>query len=728
MNAQVSAAQLAELKRLQDAEAERREDKKKRDAEAAEAEKAGFFRSIWDMFTDNIGSMLMLLVVAIGVYALAKSDAGQDFIKQNFEPDTQLKINGFLNKITGMLGGMGLGGMAGDPIDLGKSLLDMPIEKARQTLDGHVPAEVLPIITRNKETLTALITTAKRANGGKVSESDDFTNDKTIFALMTTKETIPLVRDLADAATKSKGGANSEIAQKITEAFKVIVADAPRVATLLNGDNRPNTVALLSQFSKIKEKDINGLIDTGLQNGQPIPEFSTLLNSLLTRNDKGELPDVRTQKAAMDVYSKVSPATADAVAAIYEAMGSAVTVGGGSTSKDPATSAQPSVASTSGATDVSAIDSIKANNGGKAYAALIEQLGSDRKVVFLSLAGDVALSKKELDTKKTPEAQQKYKKDTVALMRFALVNRPAFDAFRAAADLESLHEDIRGPLKELAKLPGKATGAAIAIIDKGIDLRDLASLMPPENMAKADVANYMVKQLMKEENRALITQAGTDHLATIIQASAKDKQAVALLTQNNLDVILKVTNAIASNPKMNDRTTKETTTELTTALVEVLANDNRGPIGTINPEDFATFFKDRDNADALKYLLDNMKGLSPERTAMVKALNKHWTMVQKVSSDKDGAKFMIGRLSKTPDAFDEASCTPKPTTNVGGMDSLTRFAKDKVADAYLLYHGARSDNVIGKNAPELKALYNEMERAQCPPATIRTANASPARP
>lgn len=645
------------------------------EARKQQEQQYSWFGRLWNMLPDfDLGSLLMWGLVLVVAYSFGKSEKGQAWIEDmvgRFEPETQLKINGMLNAV-------GLGK------DVGTTLTEMPFENAKTALAEQVPAEALKVVAKDKPTLDMLVKTAQAANGGKAG-TDEFANDKTLFALMTQQP--EFVRELATSTLKSGASTTGGMAQQILTSLKTIVADEGRLGLLLNPPHRDNTVALIQQLSpQITPKQLNTLIDTGLANGVPTPAFRSLLGGMLTGEEA-------TMKASLDAYVKATPTAATIALELVESKAAAPTAPAPKAAKPHE---KPKKATEEPLSSTDLFNAIQTNNGGKAYAALKTALGDAQAYTFLSNA-----------------------ENTLAFEQFSLTHREALAAFLKASDQKTLPPQVRDRVQALLDLPQDALPALAAMVGNGVSLEQLQTLIPTGSNGKPVEAKQLVAEMFDNSKRATLAQAGEENISALVQAMAQttaEKQAAALITPHSLHTVLTAADAIAGSPAMQDKTTARDTQQVTAALVELLVNDNRTPIAQVTPEKFATFFHNATNAEAVKTLLNESKAELPQgQQATIAALLKHWDTVQEVASDKEaGAKFIRDQLASPAKAATAESCAAPREGALGYVDAAKQAISERVAGAYLRFNaGLDGTNSIGTHAAELKALKVELDAAQC---------------
>lgn len=649
-------------------EAKRAEIERKREEEA---NRRSIFESIGGFLSGGFGSILGILILGLLVYTIGQTKWGQELIEKGVSylpEDWQVKAHGFLD-------------MVGINTDMGPSLLamadkDLPGLRKLITSRG-VPADVVSVIARDKDTFAAYLKTVQDANRddeGKPGKINPTTmmNDKTIFELMT-KQPV-LVKLLAEGALKSGAGQNSGTAKNITEALRSIVA-SERVDTLLNGEHRENTLNLIKQIAKannspISDEQLAAVLQVGLDaSGKSTPNFRTFLSEALTRNDKGELQ----VDAALKNFADKEPTLAKR---LFKAM-----LAGPAAAPAPG---QPATPATEEAAIIAAIKAVPKN--AKALQGLSDSLSDaeNTQLLFL-LKGN----------------------DPVGTMKFALAHRPQFDAFIKASDVTKLPDAIKQPLLELAAIPPKAEKPILAILNKGIDPRSLLTVVTERNGSLTKLnPRHLVTQLLDENNRKLVAAAGPDNVAELIRAYAPN--APAAINAANITAVLKATQAIADNPKMADATVRRDTVRVTAALADMLMNEKSTELQKLKPAEIANFFNDPVNSAALKQLLADTRGLPDKQQAMAQALLAHFDMIERVAADKEkGAPFLLEALDKASKKKPDADTCKNPTK----LDSWVAGGID-FAGTDMTWTGTK-DNIIGKNAEEIKHLLVDLQVADC---------------
>jgi hypothetical protein len=260
--------------------------RKREDDAAAEAEKqrrqAGLFDWVKNFFGGfNFGSILMWGMMLTGIYFLAKSKIGQELIEKlvgNFKPETQATILGFLDTI-------GIG------VDMTAALDKMPFDALKKKLtDAKVPEPILAVVAKDPGTWSTFFATVKEANtdakGKPHVTLSSFTNDKTIFTLMTKQPEMALA--LASAAKNlpaSADGKPSDTAKQIAASIKAIV-NSERLDVLLSPAHRENTLriftAALPAGLPIRTDSLAAIIAKGVDaNGKATDDLRKLLNAAI---------------------------------------------------------------------------------------------------------------------------------------------------------------------------------------------------------------------------------------------------------------------------------------------------------------------------------------------------------------------------------------------------------------------------------------------------------------
>ncbi len=609
--------QQAESDALYAREAARQAQAEKDKKEEADRQKLSFFGKIWDVVSDNFW-LIALAVVAFAVMGPEKMkdlwNKGTEMLGNLFDKGIEMLPEKWQSGLNAMLGR-----------DVSGALAEMDITKIRETLaEKKVPAEIIAVLAPNKETFQSFLDVARNANGGKVG-ADDFTNDKTVFALLTQKP--DMARALAAVALKGGGAAaSSPAAAEIKASLKAIVADG-RLDVLLNPPHLENTKALLGAMPNVDAGQLDTLLKSQVVDGKATPALRKFLTTILSPSANGAQPDV--VGAVQQLSSEVTPETRKVLV-------------------DAAMQVKPS--------DSAEIKALKTNNGGKALAALRASLGDEKLMQFVAIhAGG----------------------NELAEMKFALENRGALEVFQKAADVKKLGPETQAVLTQLASLPANATAPLLGVIKNGINPLDLKR----ELVDKAHTTSDMVARLITDSKaRDLIAQAGAEYVVPLMKAFAPTK-VPSTLTPTALNAVLVAAETIGASESMRTPNGKRDTLRVVSAIADVLVNHKPEAISKLKPEELAAFFNDATNAGAVRQLMATLAPTLPkEQAAMANALLAHWQTVERVAADKEGAQLFMAQLAKIGNA---------PQAKAGVLGGASEWLSNTTTDIGLSYEQLR---------------------------------------
>ena len=633
------------LARLEAEDAARQAAAARKKKEEEQQQQLSMMGRLWDAVTDNFWLIALAFVafVMIGPEKMKELwNKGSELVGGLMDEGIKMLPQEWQNNLNAMLGR-----------DVSRALEGMDITEIRKTmLDRKIPADIVNVLANDKPTFQSFLNVARDANGGKVG-SDDFTNDKTVFALLTKKP--EMARELAAVALKADGAsANSDAAKQIKASLLAIVKDN-RLDVLLNPPHLDNTKALLAVVPNVDKQHL----DTLLNDKGNVPAIRTFLTTMLTPAANGAQPNAAA--AALAVASQVTSESRKALIDIEMKV-------------------KPS--------DDEETRKLKTNNGGKALATLREKLGDEKLMQFVALTSG---------------------KDDLAKLKFALENRAAFEAFHAAAVVKDLGPETQKALTGLISQPPAATAPLLAIINNGVDPRHLQTIIFNEKGERLPTPALVDTLVNNPAARLTLEKAGVDHVVHYAQLTKSGLPVEA--NAQNINAILKAADTIGNNPKMADATKRAETTEVLSALADTVINKNSRALNTISKDQLADFFADRTNSDALKNLLaqSTLPQMDTSQGQTAKALLAHWDTVRVLASDKEnGAATILSFLSQAEKPVAD-SC--KPTS------PLMKKWDDLLLEGGLAWKGTDllklEKNVIGRNVDEIKALMQELGVAQC---------------
>lgn len=652
-------------KRADDAEKERDELKKQMSAQNQQQSSTGALDTIKSIFSFDFGgffgtifSGLLWVGVLTGLYYVARSETGQQFLGNIFGEE---KVKEFFASADEMIGGvLDKVGMGFDVTEAGKKMDAATFRKHLVGKNGDaMSAEVADVLAQNKD---GLLSAAQKANGGKATKAE-LTNDKTLFTLMT--EQPDLVQKLAGAISKSGAAANGDVGKKIMDSLKAILADEARLTTLLTGEHKARTIALMKQFAPESMRGrVDAIVNEGIgADGKLKPGFSQRLT--------GFVDMAMATPAATGLANQDASKTGGAGAAAPTASGFAL------------------------------MTEIEKDSQNKAAFAQLEQA-----LTAKGKYGDFAATFAGNDSR--------------AQKIFALENYSEFAAFRKAVKLDALPKNLQAQLKELDDVTPNTAGLVAAMFRNGGDPIALRNTFFAGGKPLSTRA--LVEKLFAAENRNLITSAGVDNVARYISMTGVEKKdtTMAGVTPNMLTSVLAAVNTIATNETIKNITIARDTVRMTGALVDLLVSEDPASLRKLDKDQFAAFFRDETNRQALQGLLKG-DAVPRAKKGMAQALLQHWEAFTDVASDRDvGASFIKSRLEhlekptaescKAPSAFDLFKGDLKAAwfDNVKGVDFL-RLGEQ---------------NVLGKNSSELKKLDDDLRAATCASLPVKAAAAS----
>ncbi len=262
----------AELK----AEREAEEQRQREQAAAQKSEGSGFWDFLGRFMPDfSFFGICIGLAMLCGAYFLGRTETGKEALGKLFGAEG---VGKFFDGGDAMLARL-------FKIDISSTLEGATNDERRAKIAKQMGEEAANVLAADKPTSDRLIALVKRVNGNKILV-DDFTNDKTLFALLT--EEAPMVRKLVTSLKLGEAKSDNAGATAIRESLKKIVSDE-RLDTLLGPTHRANTIALLKTMASassitLDDATLNGILAAGMVNGKASQDLRNFLNGAIDGN------------------------------------------------------------------------------------------------------------------------------------------------------------------------------------------------------------------------------------------------------------------------------------------------------------------------------------------------------------------------------------------------------------------------------------------------------------
>lgn len=632
----------------------------------------------------GLGSIFMMLFVVTGLYFLARNEGVQEFVGKLFGEGGKEKVKGFIDGISAKIASwlpdgkfkdmLGLGNAAGQYLE---SRTDDQLNDMLKT-DGGLSPDAAALIVGNRK---IFFDTVKQAHDGKIGGKDDLTDDKTIFALITTQP--EFVKKLLPTMLPPAGTALNEAQAKkrdeLLVTLKKVVADE-RLGTLLSDTHRKNVlsiVALLSPTTDVAAADaqISGLI---AKNGGQVPEsLRAVFTKMLEPKTDGTLP---TMKEAFDAL------LTDANLSTEEKK---------NTVKMVLSNPEPMV----GQENV------------KAFETLKQSLGDAKIDAFATILVN-------------PDKEARTKEAKAFVMNAE--NITAFKTFADAVKNPNLitDEDMRSAVVQLKSSSLAQLIAASKIAGRDPALLDgvKAVLMPN---GKAVDAKGLLFQLMNANNRATIRQADTSSVAALIAASAPEKAAT--LTTANLEAMVAVAEKIGIHAAILDganpnKPESARVGKVLNAFMDLVQKDATA-FKKLTATEVSTFFRDPEYAAAVEYLVQHITPPEGNDAALLTVMQKQWGStthnaqrtrpvdhdglgLAEVLADEKSVKalqnYMNGDLLEMVGWWDGLrNYNRNPKTPKEEQENLKQY----------LYRENDTPSKIRENAPYIEAVVNALSKA-----------------
>lgn len=633
--------------------------------------------SIWDwMPSFGLGTMLTLAVILIGGYFLAKSDSGKEFLNDlvgNLSPEWQAKIGGFLQMI-------GLDGIAsGAMYDYAES---MTAQQAREQMDGKVPAEVANILAADDATWRRVVGHLREAQANML----DPISDRTIYQLMTREP--QMVQQILRAMPRD--GGNAESREKIMGAVRGIVSNPQMLGTLLSTEHRANTFAALEALSPIPFQPgrLQRFIETtGMQNGQPTPQLTSLMNAMLGSDTAAMtqgLAEFLRGTRAQDIhqlFQGVNPAS------VPEGMLRDVVV------------------------------TAKHEGNLQAMLTLSNALGQEKLTQLSTLIG----AGNQAELLRTLQADP-------AMMQ-------ALTSFARSTEISQLPPAWQQPVQLLRG--GSTTIEAVNALGTDNIQRWQQTIAGPNGNLPADqqASNFALMMLNTDERQTMLNNRGLMHIGRMMQAQAReatgDERALyqflgTTVQRNGREVFANIatlytfTDAVAKNPDNFGSPARATATnKVVDGLVRYLVSHDAAALRDVNATDFSNFFRSPRNHAAFSMLLNRLdtRALEPQHRALIQSLKTHWGNTQdgiaEVLADPETAGLFLNLL-KNPQAMSDAM------RHASSSGVLADTAK---AVWWSSWNPWGATDKMSENRGHLEAVANALRNAGVGEAT---ANSSPA--
>lgn len=639
----------------------------RRRAEESERQNSGSSGGLWDFLKSLVpdmgfGGLLMLGIVMFAAYTFGKTEGGQNFIKSmvdHFEPDTQAMIYGFLNQI-----GIGM--------DMKETLTAMPHDKFKELAkERGIAEDMLQVIAPDQAAKNSFIALVAKANKGNVLP-DYFTNDATLFTLMTERPT--MMQALAKAAMKP-GAEGTDTGKKVLASLKTIVGDE-RLNTLLNAQNRENTIALLvaalPSSVPLKPDAVAALIRQGIgADGKATEDLRKALlaaldqdvgalmkttvankpvSELLALVDSSKITDP-LQKACVDA-AKANP---DLVKKITDALGTEKSAAfvDALRCEDPAArmlrlalnpeniAALPSIlelaAKVPGLSSKFPVTPAALNQFIQTTGMKNGQPTDALKTLLASASGLETLS---ATTLMEPLKAYLFSPE-VANNRASVQAIQSLAAGVAAGDDEQLKA-------QLALIKTQLTPERLAAMGKiqanGADPLALAQAFLPQAGKKFSVTQAL-EVLLEPKNRTLVEKAG---LANIVAMAGKD---MPLLNEKNLTAFMNFSKEIDQNPDNRGEAHKTRSTNVLAAFTYMADGvPMKKAFEHVSAADLSGFFKSPRNHEALRHLLEGLdqSALDRRQKFLVNTLLGNMGSLRgrgftSLLADPQGAAFLLNR-------------------------------------------------------------------------------------
>ena len=612
---------------------------KKKKADGTEEEDTGFDWSNLLPWNWDFGTIILTVLVVGLLFMGAHNEKVQEIVGKWFDDDGpegkgsgKKKFQNILSDIDmgiasilpdGAANFLGLGDV------LGKRLERMSHTEAEKFLTEHDMAPATAkILTADEETWKGFVATAKGANKGKLTSKDQFTNENTIYALLTNPKMQTMVGGLFSTMAGGSGALDDN-AKKILASMGKIVANDTQFNALFSGANRRMMLTLLLKAGSTAESAVLlqniDVIDQTLtayeSDGKKIKaSFQKLVAAALTPGADGKLNTGPIgEQLAADLM--LSPEGMVVVNQLIVARETPV-FGAANAAKLP---------------------------------GMLALLPADKYMSLMTILKQPTIDNDALSAF-AATATEGMPKETLL----------AFKASVDSLDLTTItNPAIAGAFKTLQAIPVAAVEAAA-----NIDAQGKANGVSTESVTKifvqTDAQNNVVKvdgnlqpispkevvtQLLTPENRETIRKAGVTPEEGVKNVSelltGLKPEYKALLTPHNLDVFLRTADAIGSS-EINKKSPQDTLAVLN-AFMAAATQQNITPILKLDPEKIRAFFANPQNDAAITTLLKefDVKGLPKSQQAAVVALRDHLGDaghgVAAILASKEGLQLVLNK-------------------------------------------------------------------------------------
>lgn len=540
----------------------------------------------------GFGGIFKMLLFAVGAYFVMASETVQDWVRNKISPEAADWMKNITDQVKGLIGGA----VGGDDKSIAEKFnnathADVTNAIAKTVMIEKVGEPVYRAVTKKPEIWLAFRNTVKEANGGKITDLTQISNDKSIFALATKQP--QLAKEIVTAVMNDP---KSKMAGDMTSTIKALLTEE-RIKVLLSKANRTNTLEIMAA---ILPADKNGAKPTAAN-------LEKEMHLVIDRN--GELIEKHVPillKTLQEKFNNAFP--------------------GNVTPSSGATPPGTTTASMTSADNTISADSLKEGaviQFGEANRKHIENLDKwlrqKDSSLYQMLAPLAAGDNTQIDQSKLALVAL-HPKNVDAVIKFSKAVNP----YQIPDDPDTPGESklrnfvlsARDMSPNMQKVISECAAKDVDIIT---ELKKLFTTTGNANPLEIASPGLLAIKMMDPHMQELINKVGAVNISTVLSEIAPDY--AKLLTPHNLNLLANVTKDLANNKHNREHPDSKliisSFIEFATGNVDSFlslcdmvykakdANDKTDPLK--KAEFFTDFFKDPDNQATLGKLINGIR-------------------------------------------------------------------------------------------------------------------------